>query len=75
MDIEVCIELQRFVLGQNGNHWHISVDGEPWIMIEDQSLKQVLRDLPPGEHTIEVLMADGEHHDLEQGDAVRVVVR
>jgi hypothetical protein len=75
MDVEVCVELQHFALGQDGNHWHISVDGEPWIMIEDDSLKQVLRGLAAGEHKIEVFLADGEHRDLEQGDAVRVVVK
>jgi hypothetical protein len=44
-------------------------------MIEDDSLKQLLRGLQPGEHKIEVFLADGEHRDLEEGDAVRVVVK
>jgi hypothetical protein len=75
MDIEVCVELEHFALGQDGNHWHISVDGEPWSMVMVDSLKEVLYGLEPGEHTIEVLLADGEHRDLEEGDEIRVVVR
>jgi hypothetical protein len=75
MEIELCVELEQFVLGHDGNHWHISVDGEPWLMIMDDSLKERLHGLEPGEHSIEVLLADGEHRDLEEGDAIRVVVR
>jgi hypothetical protein len=75
MDIEVCVELEHFALGQDGNHWHISIDGQPWDMIMTDSLKEKLRGLAAGEHKIEVFLADGEHRDLEQGDAVRVVVK
>jgi len=75
MDIEICIELEHFALGQAGNHWHIDVDGEPWSMIMVDSLRQALYGLEPGEHRIEVLLADGEHRDLEEGDAITVVVK
>ena len=75
MDVEVCVELERFSLGQAGNHWHINVDGEPWSMIMVDTLKQALYGLQPGEHRIEVLLADGEHRDLEEGDTITVVVR
>ena len=75
MEVEVCVELKHFALGQAGNHWHISVDGEPWSMIVDDRLNEVLYGLAPGEHRIEVLLADGEHRDLEEGDAVVVAVQ
>jgi hypothetical protein len=75
MEVEICVELEQFALGQAGCHWHISVDGEPWNMIVDDRLKEVLYGLQPGEHRIEVLMADGEHRDLEEGDAITVVVQ
>jgi len=75
MDFEVCVELEQFTLVQDGCHWHVSVDGEPWSMIMDDRLNEVLHGLQPGEHRIEVLLADGEHRDLEEGDAITVVVR
>lgn len=75
MELEICVELEQFALGQAGCHWHISVDGEPWNMIVDDRLKDVLYGLQPGEHRIEVLLADGEHRDLEEGDAITVVVQ
>jgi hypothetical protein len=75
MEIEVCIELEHFALVQAGCHWHISVDGEPWSMIMDDRLNDVLYGLPPGEHRIEVRLADGEHRDLEEGDAITVFVQ
>jgi len=59
MEVEICVELERFALGHAGNHWHISVDGEPWSMIIDDRLNEVLYGLAPGEHRIEVLLADG----------------
>ena len=75
MEVEICVELERFALGHAGNHWHISVDGEPWSMIIDDRLNEVLYGLAPGEHLIEVRLADGEHRDLEEGDAVVVAVQ
>jgi hypothetical protein len=44
-------------------------------MIIDDRLNEVLYGLAPGEHRIEVLLADGEHRDLEEGDAVAVAVQ
>jgi hypothetical protein len=75
MEVEVCVELENFTLGQAGCHWHVSVDGEPWSMIIDDRLNEVLYGLEPGEHRIEVFLADGEHRDLEEGDAVVVAVQ
>jgi hypothetical protein len=75
VEVEVCVELEHFALGQDGNHWHISVDGQPWSMIMTDSLKERLYGLEPGEHRIEALLADGEHRDLEEGDTITVVVR
>jgi hypothetical protein len=75
MEVEICVELELFALGHAGNHWHISVDGEPWSMIIDDRLNEVLYGLAPGEHLIEVRLADGEHRDLEEGDAVVVAIQ
>jgi hypothetical protein len=75
MDIEVCVELENFTLVQDGCHWHISVDGEPWSMIMEDRLKEVLYSLEPGEHRIEAFLANGEHRDMEEGDAIAVIVQ
>jgi hypothetical protein len=75
MDIEVCVELENFTLVQDGCHWHISVDGEPWSMIMEDRLKEVLYGLEPGEHRIEAFLANGEHRDMEEGDAIAVIVQ
>jgi hypothetical protein len=45
------------------------------VCVMTDSLVEVLHGLKPGGHKIEVFLADGEHRDLEQGDAIRVVVR
>jgi hypothetical protein len=36
---------------------------------------QAIRQEAPGEHRIEVFLADGEHRDLDEGDAVVVAVQ
>lgn len=75
MEVEVCVELEHFALVQAGCHWHVSVDREPWSMIMDDRLNEVLYGLAPGEHRIEVRLADGEHRDLEEGDEIIVFVQ
>ncbi|MCI0649478.1 MAG: DUF6130 family protein, partial [Chloroflexi bacterium] len=73
-EVTVEVEVEQFVLGQDGNHWHIHVDGESWSNIEGEDTSDVLRSLEPGEHEIEVILANGEHQDLEEGDTVTIVV-
>ncbi len=74
VDILVRIEVIGFALGVDGNHWHVNVDGEPWCMILDESTETALHGIEPGTHVVEVLLADGEHRDLEEGDILTLVV-
>ncbi len=74
VDIPVRIEVIGFALGHDGNHWHVNVDGEPWCMILDESTEAALQGLEPGTHVVEVLLANGEHRDLEEGDLITLVV-
>lgn len=72
--IVVEIETENFVLGEDGNHWHLYVNGESWGMIMGANNTEVVRGLTPGEHEISVYLSIYTHEDLEDGDAVRVII-
>lgn len=74
-NIVVEVEVTNFALGEDGNHWHVSVDGASYAMITGVAQDTVLRGLEPGEHTITVTMSNGLHQDLEDGDAITIEVR
>lgn len=74
-NIVVEVEVTNFALGEDGNHWHVSVDGATYAMIMGVAQDTVLRGLEPGEHTITVAMSNGLHQDLEDGDAITIEVR
>ncbi len=74
-NIVVEVEVTNFTLGEDGNHWHVSVDGANYAMITGIAQDTVLRGLEPGEHTITVAMSNGLHQDLEDGDAITIEVR
>lgn len=72
-DIVVEIETESFVLGEEGKHWEVYVDGSSWASVEGGS-DEVLRGLEPGEHEIAVYMSMGTHEQLEDGDSITIVV-
>jgi hypothetical protein len=72
--IVVEIETENFVLGEDGNHWHLYVNGESWGMIMGANNTEVVRGLTPGEHEISVYLSIYTHEDLEDGDAVTVII-
>ena len=72
--IQVEIELTDFVLAEDGNHWHIYVNGISYGMVTGQTNKHVLNGIEVGEQHIEVFMANGEHEQLRVGDAVAIIV-
>ncbi|MFO7539163.1 MAG: DUF6130 family protein [Chloroflexota bacterium] len=72
--VVVEIETENFVLGEDGNHWHVFVNDESWGMIMGANQSEVLRGLPPGEHEISVTLSIGTHEDLADGDSVTITV-
>lgn len=73
-DIVVEVEVENFALGEDGNHWHIYIDGTSWGMVTGGDTDQALRGVEPGERLIETYLAGGDHIELEDGDAIMVVV-
>ena len=70
--LEVAVE--NFSLGEDGNHWHVYINGESWGMVMGNNLDQPLSGLEPGEHNISVYLANGDHLELEEGDELTVTV-
>ena len=70
--VEVAVE--NFVLGENGNHWHIYIDGNSWGMVMGQNTEQALTGIEPGEHEIAVYMSIESHEEYEDGDQIHIVV-
>ncbi len=71
-DIPITIETVNFPIGENGNHWHIYLDGTPIMVMGGNTF--VLQNLAPGEHTIEVFLSLGTHENLEKGDSHTITV-
>jgi hypothetical protein len=73
---EVLIEVNvsDFALGEDGNHWHIYVDGTSGAMVVGGRTTEALRGLEPGERKIEVYLTGGDHVELEDGDSITIMV-
>lgn len=73
---EVIVEIQvdNFALGEDGNHWHVYVDGSSWGMVMGGNTSESLRGIEPGEHEIAVYIAGGDHIEFEEGDAIHITV-
>ncbi len=70
--VEVTVE--NFDLGEDGNHWHVYVDGVSYGMVMGGNTDQALPGLEPGEHEISVFMSIGSHEEYEDGDSVMIMV-
>lgn len=70
----VEVEVEGFDLAQEGNHWHVYVDGTSWGMVMGANTDQPLTGLEPGEHEIAVFLSIDTHEELEEGDAVKITV-
>ncbi len=68
----VTIETTNFTIGEDGNHWHVYLDGFPTMIMGGNTY--VLQNLSAGQHDIEVYLSNGQHQDLEQGDQVTIAV-
>lgn len=73
-EILVQVEVENFALGEDGNHWHVHLDDASEIMVMGGNTDQPLRNLTPGEHTIEVMLSNGDHQNLEEGDSITITV-
>ncbi len=70
--VPVTIQTTDFTIGENGNHWHVYLDGNATMVMGGTTY--VLTDLSVGHHEIEVFLSNGDHQDLEQGDKVTIMV-
>jgi len=70
--VPVTIETTDFTIGEDGNHWHIYLDGSPIMVMGGYTF--VLQNLSVGQHDIEVYLSNGRHEDLEQGDKLTIKV-
>lgn len=68
----MTIETVNFSIGEEGNHWHIYLDGNPIMVMGGTTF--VLQNLSPGHHEIKVYLSLETHEDLEQGDSVMIMV-
>lgn len=69
----VRVEVTNFTLGE-GNHWHVYVDGRERGMSEGASTTQIVNDLEPGEHEIEVVPSNTAHQELDTTDTIAIRV-
>ncbi len=70
--VPVTIETTGFTIGEDGNHWHIYIDGSPIMVMGGNTY--VLQNLTAGHHEIEVYLSNGQHQDLEEGDKVTIMI-
>lgn len=72
-EIPVEVELENFELSE-GNHWHIFIDGSSWGMVMGGNTDEVVRGLEAGDHELSVFLSNEDHEELEDGDAIMIVV-
>ena len=73
-DVKVEIRASNFHLGEDGNHWHLYVDGMSAQMIMGKMTTATVRGLTPGQHEIAVYLSNGKHEELEDGATVTITV-
>jgi hypothetical protein len=73
-EIPVAVEVNDFLLDDEGSHWHVYIDGTSWGMVVGGRTEEALRGVEPGQHKIEVYLAGGDHIELADGDSITVTV-
>lgn len=71
----VKVQTTNLTLGQSGVHFHLYVDGILQGMSEGASASIMAHDLTPGQHTFEVVAANGLHRELDASDLIKVSVQ
>ncbi len=73
--VMVKVETAKLTLGTDGVHFHLLVDGVEQGMSQGNSPSLMAHDLTPGEHTLEVVLANGQHQELDASDMIKVNVQ
>ena len=68
----VRVETLNWPLGEQGHHWHLYVNGAEQGMSQGSSPAVQARDLRPGENTIEVVLSNDLHQELNATDTIDV---
>jgi len=68
------IETTNFDMSNEGNHWHVYVDGQSWGMVTGGNMDQPLTGLGSGEHEIGVYLSIDTHEELQEGDSITITV-
>ncbi|HTP08634.1 MAG TPA: hypothetical protein VMP08_10310 [Anaerolineae bacterium] len=68
----VRVETLNWPLGEQGHHWHLYVNGAEQGMSQGNSPALQARDLQPGENTIEVVLSNELHQELNATDTISV---
>ena len=72
-EVEIRVEFENFEM-KDGSHWHYYIDDDTGGKMMMDSLDDRIRDLAPGEHTIQVFIAGGDHVEFADGDKVMITV-
>jgi hypothetical protein len=73
-DIPIEVEFENFDLTEEGNHWHIYINGQSYQMVMGGMNNAIVRDLEPGHHEISAYMSIGTHEELEEGDSIHITI-
>ncbi len=68
----VRVETTNWPLGEAGHHFHLYVNGQEQGMSQGNSPALQARDLQPGENTIEVVLSNDQHQELDATDKISV---
>ena len=68
----VRVETTNWPLGNAGHHFHLYVNGQNQGMSQGNSPAIQARDLRPGENTLEVVLSNDQHQELNATDKVSV---
>ena len=76
-DTSVLVKVQttNLPLGTNGAHFHLYVDGKVQGMSEGSSNSLMAHDLTPGDHELQVVLANGLHQELNAPDQIKINVQ
>ena len=72
--VMVRVETTNLTLGQDGVHFHLYVDGKIQGMSEGANTSIMAHDLTAGEHTLEVVPANGLHQEFNVSDMIKINV-
>lgn len=73
--VMVRVQTTNLALGADGVHFHLYVDGKVQGMSEGASSAIMAHDLTPGEHTLEVVLANGLHQEMNASDMIKINVK